>query len=225
MNQPTPKSLVLFGATGRTGQCILPLLLEKGYRVRAYVRSPEKLTEDHKNLEVVTGSLTDETKVIKAIGGADAVISTVGHKLGDKSYHGGMLLPFIKAVHKGMRKHGVKRILVQAGALSVTKNERFSFAKHILLRQVLGRVMGDHGVHVDNDQVIHYFETAADDLDWIITRPPGLVDVPNETRPVGALKKLPMPPKLSFQGLARYTVATIENSDAFKTVDYCGYEG
>jgi hypothetical protein len=88
---------------------------------------------------------------------------------------------------------------------------------------LFSRLIGQHGVHFDNDQAIQYIETHANELEWIITRPPGLVDVPDENTRVGAMKKMPMPPKLSFQGLAAYSVAAVQNDKAIRTADYVGY--
>jgi putative NADH-flavin reductase len=39
------KRILLFGATGRTGKQVLKYTLDKGYKVTALVRSPEKITE------------------------------------------------------------------------------------------------------------------------------------------------------------------------------------
>lgn len=38
------KHILLFGATGRTGIQVLKYALDKGYRVTALVRNPEKIT-------------------------------------------------------------------------------------------------------------------------------------------------------------------------------------
>ena len=223
MKHSSAKQFALFGATGKTGRNVLSLLLDEGHVVRAYVRSPNKLALSHKNLKVVKGELHDANGINEAIRGAEAVMVMVGHPLGDRSFHGGLLLPFVKSVHQAMTEHGVKRILLQTGAVSVVKDEPISFLKHIVLRQLFSRLVGQHGVHFDNDKAIQYIETQANELEWIITRPPGLVDVPNENTPVVAMKKMPMPPKLSFQGLAAYSVAAVQNDRAIRTADYVGY--
>lgn len=224
MKHSSSKHIALFGATGQTGRNVLPLLLDAGHSVRAYVRSPEKIASSHQNLEVIKGDFSDTEGIKDAIRGTDAVMIMVGHPLGDRSYQGGLLLPFVQTVHQGMIKHSVKRILLQTGAVSLVKDEPFSFLKHIILRQVFSRLVGQHGVHLDNDQAIHYLETHATDLEWIITRPPGLVDIPEDNKPVIAMKKMPMPPTLSFQGLAAYSATAILDENAIGTADYCGYQ-
>lgn len=93
MTSTNPKLYVVFGATGNTGMEVVPLLLEAGHAVRAFARTPSKMTLTHEKLEVVKGEVGDANAVRAAIKGADAVISLVGGPLGDKSFHGGVLPP------------------------------------------------------------------------------------------------------------------------------------
>jgi nucleoside-diphosphate-sugar epimerase len=77
-------TVLLLGATGRTGGRVLQQLLRRGVRVRAVVRSAEKLPADaaeHPNLTVVVAdllSLSDE-EFVRRVEGCDAVISCLGH--------------------------------------------------------------------------------------------------------------------------------------------------
>ena len=219
----TPKLYVVFGATGNTGKRVVPLLLAAGHSVRAFARSPGKLQVSHDRLQVVQGDVGDTEAVRAAIKGAQAVISLVGGPLGDKSFHGGVLPPFIKAVHVGMREHGVKRLLVQTGAASVVRGEKFNFLKHVLVRQIDGRKRGDHGCHVDNDEAIRYLETSGGDIEWMVTRPPLIVAKPSEGKKVVALDVMPWPPVVTFEDLAAYTVSLVGDDKAVKTAQYCGY--
>ncbi|MEH6344800.1 MAG: NAD(P)H-binding protein [Bermanella sp.] len=222
--QEQSKLYVVFGATGRTGKEVLPRLLAAGHLVRAYVRHPEKIHLHHDRLEIVKGDIRDVQSVKDSLVGAFAVISMVGHALGDRTYKGGLLLPFIKALHTGMKKHNVKRLLVQSGAMAVTKNEPFSLFKRVLLRQLISRLIGDHGVHVDNDEVLSYLENNGNDIDWIVTRPPTIVEDSTEQRKVAAFHKMPFPPKVTFHGLAIYTLEAINNDALIHTAKYCGFE-
>ena len=112
------KLIVLFGATGQTGKKLLPLLLDAGYRVRAIVRDPKKVQLSHQNLELVTGDIQNLNQITEMIKGAYGIISLVGSPLGNRHYKGGLLLPFIKAVHEAMLAQGIKHLLVQSGAVA-----------------------------------------------------------------------------------------------------------
>lgn len=77
-------NVLLLGGTGRTGGRVLQQLLGRGVRVRAVVRSAERLpadAADHPDLTVVVAdllSLSDE-ELVRQVQGCDAVVSCLGH--------------------------------------------------------------------------------------------------------------------------------------------------
>ena len=70
-------TIVIFGASGMIGQRAVREALSRGHEVTAVVRNPAKVTEQHPNLTVKAGDVTDPAAVEKLVAGADAVISTV----------------------------------------------------------------------------------------------------------------------------------------------------
>ena len=78
-------------------------------------------------------------------------------------------------------------------------------------------------VHIDNNEALKYLENKAEDLHWIVTGSPVLVNQPNTGKKVIALEKLPWPPVSSFRDQAIYSLATLTNDDLIKTPKYCGY--
>ncbi|KAL9968953.1 hypothetical protein ACROYT_G021106 [Oculina patagonica] len=78
-SSPSKKlKLVVFGATGRTGNEVVKQALEKGHHVTAVVRTPEKLTTQHENLVLVKGDACDVESFAAALDGKDAVLSSLG---------------------------------------------------------------------------------------------------------------------------------------------------
>ncbi|XP_078355528.1 flavin reductase (NADPH)-like isoform X1 [Oculina patagonica] len=69
--------LVVFGATGRTGNEVVKQALEKGHHVTAVVRTPEKLSTQRENLVLVKGDACDMESVAAALDGKDAVLSSL----------------------------------------------------------------------------------------------------------------------------------------------------
>jgi hypothetical protein len=110
--------IVLIGASGFVGSSILNEALDRGYKVKAIVRHPEKITKVHKNLVVKQGDVSFSDTVTEVSKGADAVIS---------AYNPGWKNPDIavettrvyRAILEGVRKSGVKRFLVVGGAGSL----------------------------------------------------------------------------------------------------------
>ncbi len=76
-----PKTVLVAGATGRTGTPVVAQLLAEGYTVRALVRDPVKARAVlGDQVTYVTGDVTDPATLKPAMQGADAVISAIGAK-------------------------------------------------------------------------------------------------------------------------------------------------
>jgi putative NADH-flavin reductase len=70
--------ILVFGASGKTGQYLISQALDKEYQVTAFARHPEKIKMQHPNLKIVQGNVTDYEKVKEAIKGQAAVLSALG---------------------------------------------------------------------------------------------------------------------------------------------------
>jgi putative NADH-flavin reductase len=112
------KEIVLIGASGFVGSAILKEALDRGHKVTAIVRHPEKVTAGHKNLVVKQGDVSMSDMVTDLFKGADAVIS---------AYNPGWQNPAIaeettkvyRYIIDGVRHAGVDRFLVVGGAGSL----------------------------------------------------------------------------------------------------------
>ena len=81
------QTVLVFGANGKLGTHVVNQALEKGYKIKAFVRSPEKYTlSENPNVEVVKGDATNFEDVEKAMKGADIVVSCLGNPLKKKIY-------------------------------------------------------------------------------------------------------------------------------------------
>ena len=81
------KKVLVAGASGYLGRYVVREFAERGYSVRALVRSPEKLAKEGPNLEppvadvvdeVVTGDATDKASLKDVCKGVDIVFSCMG---------------------------------------------------------------------------------------------------------------------------------------------------
>lgn len=110
--------LVLIGASGFVGSHLLQEALQRGHRVTAVVRHPEKVTTLHPNLTVKKGDVLNEDEVAALVTGHDAVISAY-----NPGWHNPALYDeFLKgsqSIQNGVKKAGVKRLLVVGGAGSL----------------------------------------------------------------------------------------------------------
>jgi putative NADH-flavin reductase len=109
--------IALIGGTGFVGSAALDEALARGHRVTALARDPAKFAP-RDGLTVVKADVLDTAQVAAAVGGHDAVID---------AYNPGWQSPdlydtFLKgtrAILAGVKRAGVKRILVVGGAGSL----------------------------------------------------------------------------------------------------------
>ena len=162
---PTPFKFLVFGATGGTGRHFVSLALQDGHQVRALVRNLAKLPLQDPNLEVQQGSITEEVDIDKLVEGVDFVISMLGDVTLQKDAK--INTAFVKKLIPTMRRHGVKRFLYQAGGLSRPYGGQLTPFLW-LIRNTLAR--GYEGQHADNEAVMAYLVTAANDIEWMVHR-------------------------------------------------------
>jgi putative NADH-flavin reductase len=112
------KKIVLIGASGFVGSAILKEALDRGHKVTAVVRDPEKITTLHKNLIIKQGDISVIDNVTEVCKGADAVLSAFnpGWKNPDIAEE---TTRVYRTILEGVRKLGVKRFLVVGGAASL----------------------------------------------------------------------------------------------------------
>jgi putative NADH-flavin reductase len=107
------KQITIFGASGRSGLILTCLLLDKGYRVKALVRNPLKLSIEHPNLSVIKGNIGQKEAIGQAIEGSDVVVSVMGHVKGSKPLFQTMAMMDIMEI---MKAKGRKRLVVLTGS-------------------------------------------------------------------------------------------------------------
>lgn len=109
--------VALIGASGFVGAAILNELIQRGHKVTAIVRHPEKVKKAE-NVTAVKADVLNENAVAEAVKGHDAVIS---------AYNAGWTNPNLydeflqgcQSIQAGVKKAGVKRLIVVGGAGSL----------------------------------------------------------------------------------------------------------
>lgn len=161
--------LIVFGATGGTGQQVVQQALAQGHAVTAFVRNPAKFGASHPNLRVVQGDVMDLASVERALLGHDVVLVALGAPARDK---GKVRAEGTRNVVRAMEATGVRRLVCQTSlgygdSLQVLDRAPLHF-KYIIVPFLLRGVFADHELQED---VIKQ-----SNLDWIIVRPGNLTD-------------------------------------------------
>jgi len=74
------QTVLVFGANGKLGTHVVHQALDKGYKIKAFVRNPDKYTlTKGQDIEVVKGDATNITDVKLAMERADVVVSCLGN--------------------------------------------------------------------------------------------------------------------------------------------------
>ena len=146
-------TFLVFGATGRTGQHFISIVLNEGHKVIALVRNPEKIEAQNPNLKLIKGSIIDYNEIDELLTGVDFVISILGDAQIQKSEN--VNTEFVKKLIPAMRRQKVKRFLYQAGGFSRPYKEELSFMFWVLKNTIV-RFSGLLGQHRDNEAVIEY---------------------------------------------------------------------
>ena len=196
--------VTVFGSTGRTGILVVEEALKADYSVTAFARQPEKLGIDHAQLTLCQGELLDSEAVAGAIHGAGAVISTLGPTSNRPELtvsHG------MDVILTGMQRHGVRRLIVTAGAgIGDAEDAPTVFSR---LMDVLVRTLARN---VYEDMLRMAELVRASDLDWTIVRTPMLADQPKTGQVKVAWVGKGMRPRLTRADLAAFLVSQVGDS-------------
>ena len=109
--------IALIGGTGFVGSALLEELLRRGHSVTALARHPAKFAA-RPGLAVVAADALDPTQVAQAAEGHDAVVSAYNPGWTEPELNA-LFLQGSKAITEGVKRSGVKRLLVVGGAGSL----------------------------------------------------------------------------------------------------------
>jgi len=166
-NTRDSKRLLVLGATGGVGRELVNQALERGHKVTAFVRSPQKLGVPREGLNLIQGNLLAE-EIGAALAGHDAVISAVGPPGPGRT---SVAQESAQAIVAAMQTTGVRRLLIVG--VAVLFPDAGIFAR--LLRSTLLRGVADDSSAME--QIVR-----ATRLDWTIVRPPRLTNGPRTER-------------------------------------------
>ena len=154
--------VVVFGATGRTGQELVRQALERGYDVVAYARDTSRITIESPHLISVQGELNNREALVSAIEGSDCVVSALGPmgKPSDKDLSDG-----IANILSVMEECGVARFVALSTTSAQDPDDRDGF------RARLRRDMIKRGRPTSYEQIIKYSQLVRDSKsEWTLVR-------------------------------------------------------
>lgn len=105
-------NILIFGASGRTGQQLVLQALAMGHDVTVIVRRPKQFTLNFDRLRVVSGDALDKSSFAMALNGQEAVVSALGitglrNSLRPMTFHADTA----RNILDQMQAHGVRRFV------------------------------------------------------------------------------------------------------------------
>ena len=189
--------LFVIGANGRTGAEILHLARDRGHKVTAFVRSPQKV-KAMPSLTVVRGDPRRSETIVPALAGHDAVLSAIGPHLPGAFRPSTLLADCARATVEAMAATGVRRLAIVSSALLFPDNSwYFDFFRWLIKHHA--RDLGAMEKIVQSSG-----------LAWTIARPPRLTQSTD-----AGFRALPeaLPPgsrAMSFRSVAAFMLDAVE---------------
>ncbi len=161
-------NILVFGATGPLGRCVVEAALSAGHQVTVFARTPGRLSL-RPGLREVTGDVLDAGAVAAAVPGHDAVISALGHSR--PSPKGNDLHPGASNIIDAMKAARVSRLIwISSHGVGDSQGHSGFLFEHIVVPLRLRAEFADK----ERQEAL----VTAGDLDWTIIRPARLTNGP-----------------------------------------------
>lgn len=200
------KTIAIFGGTGLTGRLVLEKALDKGYKVNALARTPDKLEVSDTKLNIIQGDVLNKDDVEKTIEGADMVLSLFGHVKGSPEC---LQTNGTVNIIAAMKKEGIDKIIsLSGGGLPFPEKDKPKFPD-----KMIRFIMKIAVPKVLNDAIKHAGVLKGSGLNWMIVRGPRLTnDKPKNDYRVGWVG-VNASTKISRADLADFIFKQIESDE------------
>jgi len=194
--------VAVLGATGATGRLLVEELVRRGHQVAALTRTAP--SGGASTVRWVKGDARDPAALADLVRGADAVVSALGPRTGDRSLHREVAPHLVAA----MQAAGVRRFVGVSGAGIDVPGDRKSTRDRLI--SALVQRLGGEAVR---DKTVEREVLASSDLEWTLVRPPRLVDGPASGQVEHDAHRSPRRTSLSRADLAAFVADLVERPD------------
>ncbi len=205
--------IAVMGASGRTGAHVVKQGLERGHKVRAIARNVEAISNGEPNLTPISADVLDAERLREALGGCQAVISTLG--VGTSRAPTELYSRGLANTLQALRPNSAARLALVSAAPVGPRGEQAVVERWILM-PVLDRIFGATYHDMRRMETILYDSSA----DWVVLRPPRLVH--KEATGAYRLDSRPLPKAraITYPDLAKALLDVIENPQHRKQALY-----
>lgn len=164
--------VIVFGATGGTGTCLVRESLARGHEVTAMVRNPAGLdVPPQQALTVVSADIMNPDLIAPHLDGVDIVFSALGSREINRPTT--LCRDALRSIISAMQTTDCRRLLVVSASGLAAEGED-DWPTRWLAKPIVQRVLRHHFA----DLAAMESCVQASQLDWTIVRPPRLLDKP-----------------------------------------------
>jgi len=204
--------VIIFGATGFSGQGILAEALKQGHEVTILVRDASKIPIKHQNLTIVEGNVLNTQTVASVLHHQEAVIQCLG--VGGKG--DGKPSTFIsdatKIIVDEMQMQKIKRLIAMS---NVGAGNSIAFQPWFFTKIILPYFMKWLKVIIEDKNRMEPIIMNSN-LDWTIVRCPNIVDKPAKGRCNATLDGKGLKLSITLSDLSKFMVDQLKQTAFIK---------
>lgn len=228
-------NIVVYGASGRVGEVIVEVALERGHKVTGISRNPEKLQFKNRNFTAARGDLMDINSIREFARDADAIVISVSARASDNRPENSLIVEATRNVQEALGQLKNKPYIVQIGSANLMYGSTFAEVsknmKKVHFPYEEGTAM--HAVLFGHQLSLQSYQAST--LAWTILAPPlrilGIYEVKDKTTTRETYQTSTSGPVIAADGsksiyvrdLAGATVNEIENRNFVRQVFTVGY--
>lgn len=205
--------IAVIGATGGSGRAAVEFLLAAGHEVTAFARTPERLGIEHPHLRLRAGDALNAMDVERAVENQDAVVVTLG--ITESALRVRLLGPAktpldvrsrgTEHVIAAMRRHGVRRLIVQTSYGVGATRERLRLVERLFFALLLKPQIADTEIQTRL--------VSESDLAWTLVQPVHLTDADDSELPFASESGETARMSLSRRSVGRFLALAAESGD------------
>jgi putative NADH-flavin reductase len=200
--------VIIFGATGFSGQSILAETIKQGHEVTVLVRDASKVKINHNNIKIVEGNVLEPAVVASVLQQQEAVIQCLG--VGGKG--DGKPNTFIsdatKIIVDEMEKLNIKRLIAMS---NVGTGNSIAFQPWFFTKIILPYFMKWLKVIIEDKNRMESIIMNSK-LDWTIVRCPNIVDKPAKGKYNATLDGKGIKLSITLQDLSKFMVGQLKET-------------
>jgi putative NADH-flavin reductase len=204
--------VIIFGATGFSGQAILANSIKQGHEVTILVRDASKIPIKHQNLTIVEGNVLNPQTVASVLHHQEAVIQCLG--VGGKG--DGKPTTFIsdatKIIVDEMQNKKIKRLIAMS---NVGAGNSIAFQPWFFTKIILPYFMKWLKVIIEDKNRMEPIIMNSN-LDWTIVRCPNIVDKPAKGRCNATLDGKGLKLSITLSDLSKFMVDQLKQTSFIK---------